>query len=165
MNQYNTINALTHLDTIQNKMAAYICQIQNVLRYIYYLDNEPLDINKEDVKEKTIEEQIHTIPFNPDLLTENKVQLFIHIYDGSLEKVPLAQYNFNIDIIVPTKYWKMNNNTKTRGIQIAYEVLKEIEQKNFGLGKNKGKRFRIATIDNKFIIFHLAVFVDSSNSY
>lgn len=145
-----------------NKLMMYICSNQNLLRYIKYLDNNPLDPMKSDILDVDVENQIHTLMFNPELLNETKISLFVHPLEGTLEMQPIGEDLYVADIVIPNQFWVLKGKGEMRGFNMAYEIANVIDGKNVaGVGKVEIIRWRSYEVENSYHGLTLWIKVDS----
>jgi len=131
---------------------------QNLLRYISYLDDDPLDPSKPDITSNLIGTQIMLIPFDLNVLTKQEINLFINPVQGDLSvKRPIGTHTFIIDIVVPNKFWLLKG--KIRAFRIADEIASNIDGLNIaGIGWVEINRYKIYSLNNAFS--SLSLFVD-----
>ncbi len=136
-----------------SNMLVMIMSSKAFARYIYYLDDNPLDTAKPDVDVDLIDSgNIIVDLFDENILSEGQVSVFFNPFDGSLETSPLGYDIFTLDIVVPKKYWILKGSGHFRAYRIAYEIAQKIDGKNIaGIGKIEIIKYRtFKTTEGKY---------------
>lgn len=126
---------------------------QDLLRYVHYLGNyDPLDKNLEDVGMATVKNNNFVLTlFNPEILVETKAMLFLNPYNVRFGRGTTANDKFLLDIVLPYKYWIIEETSELRVYSIAYQIAKTIDQKNIaGVGNIKITDCKAFKVDNTF---------------
>jgi hypothetical protein len=89
--------------------------------------------------------------FNPEILVETKAMLFLNPYNVRFGRGTTANDNFLLDIVLPYKYWIIEETSELRVYSIAYQIAKTIDQKNIaGVGNIKITDCKAFKVDNTF---------------
>ena len=114
-----------------SNIAIQLMNNQSLMRYIRYLDDTPLDILKDDVVVKGIDDSnIILTPLKIDVLTNLDVSIFIHPSKGNLRAVPLSTDVITIDIVCPYEFWSLKGQGELRPFLIASECAKMLDGQN-----------------------------------
>jgi hypothetical protein len=137
---------------------------QNVLKYIYYVDSDD-PLSQTDVTQDLIQTgNIILTPYNPTLLSQEKICLFINPYEGNLKHQPLSDITFLIDVIIPINKWLLAGLGEIRAFRIADEIAQLIDQKSVaGIGQVEIEKFRMFKLDDTYGGLTLWVKVNSSS--
>lgn len=149
-------NLLKLLDIILNN--------QNILKYIYYINsNNPL--SESDVTVNLLETgNIILTPFDPTILTEESIRLFINPLEGSFNASSLSNLTFLIDIILPVGKWIIDGMGQIRCFRLADELSKEIDQQRImGISECEITKFKIYKVDDTYAGLSLLIKVNSSS--
>lgn len=127
-----------------SNMLVMITASKEFARYVYYLDDNPLDTEKSDVTVDLIDSgNIILDLFDETILTEAQIKIFFNPFDGSLETQPLGYDIFTLDIVMPKRYWRLKGLGQFRAYRIAYEIAQKIDGKNVaGIGKVEITKYR-----------------------
>lgn len=153
-----------HIENNLMKLLALIVGNQNILKYIYYIDsNNP--ISQPDVTQDLIENgNIILTPFNSEVLSKEKICMFINVHEGNLKYQPLSDIVILIDVIIPIKKWLLNGLGQIRVFRIADEIAQLIDQKNVaGIGQVEINNFRTYKVDNTYGGLTLWIKINSSS--
>jgi hypothetical protein len=162
-NKYQFVNENAH------KILMPIINNQKILRYISYLDNDPLNTNKDDISSTNIiydgvhteNARIYLDLYNKSINNTNKILLFFSpIGCGTDNNYSINTTSheslFKLNIVVPAKYWTIpdkQNKKIFRAYTIANEIAKEIDNRNIaGIGNVYIKNDRVITSDNNRIL-------------
>jgi len=137
---------------------------QNISRYVYYLDNDPLDPSKSDVTVDLLGNgNIILTLFDEKVLTESQVKLFLNPFQGTLKTMPLSDIVFTLDIIVPNLYWILSGMGQLRPYRIADEFAQLVDgQKVAGLGMVNITNFKAYKVNDTYSGLTLFIGVNSS---
>lgn len=139
---------------------------QNILRYIYYLDNDPLDPSKPNVTANlmTTGNIILTL-FDEKILTDSKVKIFLNPFMGNLKTMPLSDITFTMDILVPNTYWILSGMGQLRPYRIADEFAQLVDgQKVAGIGECVVTNFKSYKLNETYSGLTLFIEVNSSST-
>lgn len=102
---------------------------QNLLKYMYYLDNDPLSHANisQSVINNNIKDHILLTLFDINILTDEKVQLFLNPYKGNLRDRPSSDLLYRLDIVVPTDKWRLKGLGQLRAYRIADEFSQMVD--------------------------------------
>lgn len=126
---------------------------QDLLRYIHYLgDYNPLDKALEDVSLIQVKQQNFMLtPFNPEILSNTKIMLFLNPFSGRFGKNVEADDVYTLDILVPYDYWIIGDTSEIRVYSIAHQIAKSIDQKNIaGVGNVVIASYKAYKVDDTF---------------
>jgi hypothetical protein len=104
---------------------------QNISKYIYYLVDDPLSEVDVPIDLKANGNFILTLMDNT-ILTEEKVRIFLNPVLGDLERIPLGEITYEIDIVIPNSKWILNGMGQFRAYRIMDEFSKLVDGKNVG---------------------------------
>ena len=150
------------------KIAELLVTNQNILRYINYNTNSPLDLKTIDGSGKKVSQPDLTLslkdsgilltPYNEDILNETKVKVFISPLKPKNNTGVLVDDVYVVNIVCPIDYYVLDEKYEFRPFNIAYEICQELDNKNVaGVGKcnvfdwNNGKLNTNYCITNLFI--------------
>jgi hypothetical protein len=134
-----------------NKMLYMITTNQNFLRYIKYLDNDPLNTSKPDVAYSEVQDNFAVDLFDEEVLEETKIKVFFSPLDGMLEEKPIGHDIFILDIVIPKDFWKLEGKGEFRAFQMAHEVALKLDGKNVaGIGDINIIKWRSFKINNQY---------------
>ena len=133
----------TNIENNLVKLYTLLSESQNIKKLIYYLDSDdPLleaDVNI-DLKDNG---NFLLSFFDNKTETEEKVKIYLNIYDGNLRGNAIGIINYTLDIIVPTSKWILPNTGKLRPYRICDEFAKLVDgQWIAGLGKTMITNFK-----------------------
>lgn len=153
-----------HIENNLIKLLTLIVSNQNILKYIYYIDSDD-PLSQPDVTEDLIENgNIILTPFNPEVLSQEKICMFFNPYEGNLKNQPLSDIVFLIDLIIPTNKWLLSGLGQIRAFRIADEIAQDIDQKNVaGIGQTEIERFRMFKLNDVYSGLTLWIKVNSSS--
>ena len=149
-------NLLKLLDLILNN--------QNILKYLYYINsNNPLA--ESTVSTNLLESgNIILTPFDPTVLTEEAMRMFINPLEGSFNSSSLSDLVFLIDVIVPINKWLISGMGQIRVFRIFDELSQDIDQQRvMGITQSEITKFRIYKVDDKYAGMSVWVKVNSSS--
>lgn len=125
-----------HISTNRMKILNELLGNQRLLKYIFYLDEQPLsneDVNPSVVRDKNF---VFT-KFDESIITETEIKIFF-----TTENIIFPRGNttaptfYMMDIILHNKYWTMYRSMIERPYAIADEIAKSIDQKSIaGVGR------------------------------
>lgn len=148
-------NLLKLLDLILNN--------QNILKYIYYIDsNNPL--SESNVSTNLLESgNIILTPFDPTVLTEESIRMFINPLEGSFNNSSLSNLTFLVDVIIPINKWLISGMGQIRTFRIFDELSQDIDQQRvMGITQTEIIKFRIYKVDDKYSGMSVWIKVNSS---
>jgi len=118
------------------KILIPIISNQNFLRYVYYLTDEPLLhqtydtqgnlINQPDIQDNPIGTSLLLTPFDPTVLTNSVVKVFIYPLRGNLSD-PISNDVYEIIILCDISHYILNGSGELRLFMIAYEICQSID--------------------------------------
>jgi len=144
------------------KLLSLILDSQPILKYIFYLNNDPQ--SQPNVTENLLETgHIILTPFNSTILSEQKVCMFINPYSGNLEKQPLSNLVYLIDIVIPSSKWLLSGLGEIRAFRISDEISKLIDkQRVMGITETEITQFKIYKVGDSYSGLSLWIRVNSS---
>ncbi len=150
-----------HIENNLLKLLALILSNQNILKYIYYLDDDPL--SKPNVTENLIGKNILLTLFDETILTEQMIKVFLNPYQGNLKSQPLSDLTFVMDIVIPNNKWILNGLGQLRGYRIADEFAQMVDQKMVaGIGECEITQFRAFKVGDDYSGLSLFININSS---
>jgi len=113
-------NKLKKIESHLLKLLEVFMSSQNILKYIYYLDNNPLA--NPNVK-KDLKELGHIIlsSFSGDIPTKDMVTVFFHPFKGNLKTYPSVNIVYAMNILIPNNKWEIDGLSQLRAYRIADE--------------------------------------------
>lgn len=152
-----------HIENNLLKLLTLIINNQNILKYIYYLDDDPL--SKPDVTENLIGKNVILTLFDENVLSEQAIKIFINPYKGDLRTQPLSNLSFVIDIVIPNSKWILHGLGQLRAYRIADEIAQLIDQKNVaGIGECEITQFKAFRINEEYSGLSLEIKINSSTT-
>lgn len=120
---------------------------QNLLRYLYYTDKDPLNTDKENISSKTAygdgsNSIVRIVPLIEDKVDSTSI-LVLRVVEGEPfdENTEFLNIKLAIEIFVPITQWVMKDSN-LRPFAIMGEVQRSLEGRTInGLGKIKGDGF------------------------
>jgi hypothetical protein len=162
----NATNKFKFMGQNLDKMMYMLVTNQNILRYMKYLDNNPLDVGKTDVAEEELKGQFITDIFDPEILEVTKNKMFFHPMEGALETQPIGYDIYMLDIIIPSRYWKLEGQGEFRAFKIAEEIAKKIDgQQVAGIGLIDIIKWKTYRIESSYKGLTLWIKVNSTTRY
>lgn len=144
------------LQQIENNLISLLFKLissQPLCRYIYYLDNDPLSTDKQDIDGiNLINNNIILKPFDNTILTENLVKLFINPIEGNLKRKPIDEVKFIIDICCPHSCWIIDGQGYLRPFRIAKYICELLDGQNeiMGIGQIEVEYFKIFKLSENY---------------
>lgn len=128
-----------------------ILQNQNIRRYLKYMDNDPLSVDKDDIAETLVDENIFLKPYSDILIDEEASGCYIfagNIY-GSTNQYPSSPINLKFIICCPNDYWVLSGKGQIRPFRIADEISKLIDSDHItGAGRTEITGFSVTPLNN-----------------
>lgn len=138
---------------------------QNLLRYIKYLDNDPLNPSHPNIDDSLINTNIFISPFDESIADGLEVKVFFYPAKSNLRSNVLGKHTFLFDIVCPIQYFLLPGMGMIRPIRIADELAQVIDQKLItGIGETtilEANLFRLSN-DSDYIIYSLPIEVNST---
>lgn len=106
---------------------------QSILRYIKYLDNDPLNNSHLDVTPDMIEGQIIFKHFNNNLIiNESRVLLLLNFCKGNYSKnnTTYGENIYKLEVLCPHQNWDLDGLSQTRCNQIIHELAQIIDNQD-----------------------------------
>ena len=149
------------------KMLAPLKQNQNLLRFIQYLSDFPLDLEVFDetsgdaipqpdiVSTDLISDKI-IIPtlFNTNIVIDSKVYLYFSPLRGNIQdtRTPIFESRYIFDIICPFASYVINGTQEFRPFRIANEICKSLDcQDVAGIGQVYLYDYSLATVNANYL--------------
>lgn len=151
-----------------NDLVDELIQNENLLRWLTYLDDNPLSTNKPNVKRKgVIGDKIILTRINENILTKTEAKLFIYPRGGVEKrnmKNVMAETIFEANILLPNELGYIYPMRVDRFAAIASEIAKSLDGKNItGVGDVK-----VSTSFNTYkvneIYTGMMFFINTTNS-
>lgn len=152
-----------HIENNLLKILALLLESENIKKYLYYLTDNPLI--ESNVTQNLLEtENVILTPFNPTVLSEEKVCLFLNPYSGDFKNSSLSNLEFLIDIIIPSSKWLLNGLGQLRCFRLADEISQLLDQQKIaGMTEVEVTRFKMYKVDDKYSGLTLWIKVNSSS--
>jgi hypothetical protein len=152
-----------HIENNLLKILALLLNNENIKKYIYYLVDNP--ISQPNVTQNLIQSKhIILTPFNPNILSQEKVCLFLNPYEGNFKNSALSDLVFLVDIIIPSSKWLLNGLGQIRCFRLADEISQLLDQQKIaGMTEVEIFNFRIYKVDDSYSGLSLKIKVNSSS--
>lgn len=157
------------------KMISLMAESQNLLRYIKYLSNSPLELSYYDENTNTTIQQpnldftliedgnLILTPFDPTVLEKIKLKIFFNPLDSNFNDEAIAENIYSFDIVCPIQHWVVKGQGQLRPYRIADELAQLIDDKDVaGVGKVKITRQRRERYTDDYSIVSLIIRVKNS---
>lgn len=151
-----------HIENNLLKILALLLNNENIKKYIYYLVDNP--ISQPNVTQNLIKSKhIILTPFNPNILSQEKVCVFLNPYSGSFRDSALSNLEFLIDIIIPSSKWLLNGLGQIRCFRLADEISQLLDQQKIaGMTETEITQFKMYKVDDSYSGLSLWIKVNSS---
>lgn len=144
-------NKLRNTSKDLNTILSHLVQNQNLKRYLYYLDNDPLSEDKTDIGGTLINENIILTPYDSRVVSEESVKIFVNLNSGNLRTQPVGIYTYSMEIICPLTKWVLEGKSQIRPHQIAYEITRKLDGvKINGVGKAEVENVNFGKLDETY---------------
>ncbi len=159
----NTSLKLKHISENTSKLVTAILLNQDLLKYIYYLDNavHPLDKSNADVSWLKVRDSNFIFAhFNEEILTDKKILVFFNPMTSDFRNPTLSKDIYSLSVAIPHRYWVIGNNSgfELRGWSIMREIAKTIDQKNIaGIGDVLMTNVQAGKLNNSFSIISCSI--------
>jgi len=152
-----------HIENNLIKLLMLFIGNQNICKYIYYLNDDPL--NNADVSIDLINNgNIIVAPYNEKIIMEEKVIVFLNPLLGSLDNYPLSTITYEMDIVTPIDKWILSGLGQFRTFRIADEFSQLIDQQKVaGIKDVTITKFKIFKVNDSFSGLSLLIDVNSSS--
>ena len=138
--------------SIENNLSKILYMVQtnpNFLRYMKYLDNDPLNPDKPDINLEEVEGQFFDELFDGNTQETKQVLVFFSEQSGNLKSQPLGSDMYVMEFVIPKEFNTLQGFGKKRCTRLAFEVSTRIDGKNIaGIGQVeivKYNKFNIGT--------------------
>jgi len=145
------------------KLFTLIYYNDNINKYIYYLNDNPL--SSPTVPVDLLEEEYYLFSFYDGTVSETeKIRIFINPVSGILNKYPLSDIVYSVEIVLPTRYSLLHGTGKFRAFRIFDEISQMIDQQKIaGITESEITRFRSSAISGtNYSYFSIEIKVNSS---
>lgn len=151
-----------HIENNLLKILALILENENIKKYIFCLVDDP--ISEPNVTVDLLETgYIILTPYNPTVLSQEKVCLFLNPYEGNFKNSALSDLIFLVDIIIPSNKWLLNGLGQIRAFRLADEISQLCDQQKIaGMTEVEVTKFRIYKLDDSYSGLTLNIKVNSS---
>ena len=151
-----------HIENNLLKLLALILTNQNMLKYIYYLDDDPLSQPNVSVNLLDTNNIILTL-FDEKILIEQQIKVFLNPLQGNLEYLPLSDLTYTLDIIIPNSKWILHGLGQLRAYRISDEFAQMVDgQMVAGIGETEITRFKTYKVGDSYSGLSLWIRVNSS---
>lgn len=125
-----------HISENTSKLTNALLKNQNFLKWITYLEPDPLkcqDVNPLDV----LGENFILTKFDERALSSSGIKVFLTPLQGIQKKNTITSIDvYEINIILPNKYWYIYETMELRPFEIAREIAVTLDKQRIaGLGK------------------------------
>ena len=141
-----------------------ICGNQNISKYVYYLNDDPLSSN--EVQVDLLSEGYYFLTFFDGSIPEQeKIRIFLNPMYGDFKNYPLSNIAYSIEIVVPINYWVLHGRAEIRPIRILDEISQMIDQQKVaGITEVEITKFRSGRISNSnYCVFSAEIIINSSS--
>ncbi|MCK9576062.1 MAG: hypothetical protein M0R51_09060 [Clostridia bacterium] len=145
------------------KLFSLIYSNENINKYIYYLNNDP--INSPTVPVDLLEEGNFILGFFDGSISETeKIRLFLNPLSGILNRYPLSEITYLIEIVLPSRFAILHDRGEIRPMRIFDEISQMIDQqKGIGITEAEITRFRSGRIaDTSYCVYSIEISINSS---
>ena len=151
-----------HIENNLLKLLALILNNQNILKYIYYLDDDPL--NQPNVSVNLLEtNNIILTLFDENILSEQKIKVFLNPLQGNFDNMPLSDLVYILDIVVPNSKWILHGLGQLRAYRISDEFSQMVDgQMVAGIGETEIIKFKTFKVNDNYSGLSLLISVKSS---
>ncbi len=150
----------SHVGQNASRILAELLSDQTILRYTMYLIDDPLDQSLPDIHGDLMDsEDLLPHPVDYSTLIEEQVKLAFYPSKSkySSESV-IGSDVYELDIIVPYKYWTVNGKSNYRAFRIAFEIAKLIDKRQItGIGKIQITEWKLEKINQQYGILSLLI--------
>lgn len=146
------------------KLFTLIYYNENINKYIYYLNDDPL--SSPTVPVDLLEEGYYQFSFYDGSISETeKIRVFINPVFGVLNKYPLSEIIYSVEIVLPTRCSLLHGMGKFRAFRIFDEISQMIDQQKIaGVTETEITRFRSSSISRtNYSYFSIEIKVNSSS--
>jgi len=151
-----------HIENNLLKLLALILTNQNMLKYIYYLDDDPLGQPNVSVNLLETNNIILTL-FDEKILTEQQIKVFLNPLQGNLEYLPLSDLTYTLDIVIPNNKWILHGLGQLRAYRISDEFAQMVDgQMVAGIGETEITKFRTYKVGDNYSGLSLWIKINSS---
>jgi len=154
-----------HMSKNTIKLLFTLLSNQSLLRYVHYLgDYNPLDSNLSDVDASEVKSNNFVLTkFNEKILNETKISIFFNPHRGHFNKSTTAKHIYELVVVIPYKYWVIEDISELRAFSIADEIAKTIDQENIvGIGDVSIVDYDTFKLNNEFS--GLAMYIETINA-
>ena len=152
-----------HIENNLVKLFSLIYQNQNINKYIYYLNDDPL--SSPIVPVDLLEQGNFILEFFDGSITEQeKIRLFLNPLSGILNKYPLSDLIYLVEIVLPNRFSILHGRGEIRPIRIFDEISQMIDQqKGIGITEAEITRFRSGRIaETSYCVYSIEIKINSS---
>lgn len=150
-----------HIENNLIKLLEIFLGNENLKKYLYYLTDDPLA--EANVTANLLNDYIVLTPFDEEILSAEKVTMFINPIEGDYTRHPLSNIIFMIDVVIPHNKWLLSGTGKIRAFRIADEIAKDIDQQKVaGIGDVIVSKHKIFKLNKEFSGITLPIVVKSS---
>jgi len=136
-----------HIESNFTKLLGLILENQNIKKYIYYLNNDPL--SQLDVDVNLIETgNVVLTMFDGEIETEEKIKMYFYPAVGDLRSDVISDLTFELDILTPISKWLLHGQGLIRPFRIMDEISQLIDQQKVaGIKEAKITDFRCFRVE------------------
>jgi len=152
-----------NIETNLVKLFSLIYNNQNINKYIYYLNDDPL--SSPAVPIDLLEEGNFILGFFDGIVSETeKIRLFINPVSGILNKYPLSEITYLVEIVLPNRLSILRGRGEIRSMRVFDEISQMIDQqKGIGITEAEITRFRSGRIaDTTYCVYSIEISINSS---
>jgi len=145
------------------KLFSLIYSNQNINKYIYYLNDDP--ISSPTVPVDLLEEGNFVLGFFDGTISEQeKIRLFLNPLSGILNRYPLSEITYLVEIVLPNRYSILHGRNEIRSMRIFDEISQMIDQqRGIGITEAEITRFRSGRIsETNYCVYSIEISINSS---
>lgn len=152
-----------HIENNLVKLFSLIYNNQNINKYIYYLNDDPL--NFPTVPIDLLEEGNFVLGFYDGSISEiEKIRVFINPISGIFNKHPLSDITYLVEVVLPSRFSILHGRGEIRPMRIFDEISQMIDQqKGIGITEAEITRFRSGRVaDTTYCVYSIEISINSS---
>lgn len=152
-----------HIENNLVKLFSLIYSNQNINKYIYYLNDDP--ISSPTVPVDLLEEGNFVLGFFDGTISEQEnIKLFLAPLSGILNRYPLSEIIYLVEVVLPNRYSILHGRNEIRPMRIFDEISQMIDQqRGIGIAEAEITRFRSGRIsETNYCVYSIEISINSS---
>jgi hypothetical protein len=146
-----------NIESNLTKLFMLIYENQNINKYIYYLNDDPLSFPTVPVD--LYENGNFILGFyDGSIPTEEKIRFFLNVSSGNLAKHPMDKIVYPVQVVIPSRWEILHGRGEIRAIRIFDEISQMVDQQkvagmteaeviNYRAGRMSGTEYSIFTVE------------------